>query len=467
MLVLDNGGNLYAGITGNHTATLAYLGNIAGVEVCQFNGKGCTLVLFSAITVEGVAMHQQLGLGDASHRFSSGSVKAWVESLGLPKTRENQTRTSRSTGDVYKTIVFGLQSAEATIGIDIPAGFAADLASGRGARLQVLVDGTSANSANVAQGYVGLIVQGLGQDLGRTDAPAHRRTVGVDLQARAWFNPDLKSRVYNVPAVAGLIIMLMGLSLTSMAVVREREMGTLEQLMVSPLRPVELIIGKTLPVVLVTALDLVLVSAVAILWFHVPLRGSLLLLATGSLCFILAAIGLGLLISTISATQQEAFMTMFFFLLPVIILGGFMFPVANMPVPFQWLSLLDPLRHPHVRVLRQIHDHQVRPIAVSLIFLEFLEKRLHPHHVGNGEIPAGKAGTRVLAKCLQLYGRFELELARSAHLFQHEGSFRTRSGAQILQRSFQRVRSSLNDPGIVLLDPRFDLRHQSRGAVEI
>lgn len=248
-------------------------------------------------------------------------------------------------GERPADVTRALDHGHATIGIDIPAGFAADLASGRGARLQVLVDGTSANSANVAQGYVGMIVQGLGQDLGRTDAPAHRRTVGVDLQARTWFNPDLKSRVYNVPAVAGLIIMLMGLSLTSMAVVREREMGTLEQLMVSPLRPVELIIGKTLPVVLVTALDLVLVSAVAILWFHVPLRGSLLLLATGSLCFILAAIGLGLLISTISATQQEAFMTMFFFLLPVIILGGFMFPVANMPVPFQWLSLLDPLRH--------------------------------------------------------------------------------------------------------------------------
>lgn len=238
-----------------------------------------------------------------------------------------------------------LDHGDATIGIDIPAGFAADLASGRGARLQVLVDGTSANSANVAQGYVGLIVQRLGQDLGGADTRSRGRAAGVDLQARAWFNPDLKSRVYNVPAVAGLIIMLMGLSLTSMAVVREREIGTLEQLMVSPLRPVELIIGKTLPVVLVTALDLVLVAVVAILWFHVPLRGSLLLLATGSLCFILAAIGLGLLISTISATQQEAFMTMFFFLLPVIILGGFMFPVANMPVPFQWLSLLDPLRH--------------------------------------------------------------------------------------------------------------------------
>ena len=246
-------------------------------------------------------------------------------------------------GDRPDDVTHALDHGDATIGIDIPAGFAADLAAGH-ARVQVLVDGTSANSANVAQGYVGLIVQRLAQDLGGTGAPAHGGT-GVDLQARAWFNPDLKSRVYNVPAVAGMIVMLMGLTLTSMAVVREREIGTLEQLMVSPLRPIEIIIGKTLPPVLVAGLDLCLVASVAVFWFHVPLRGSLLLLAAASLCFVLAAVGAGLLISTMANTQQEAFMTMFFFMMPTIILGGFMFPVANMPVFFQWVSLLDPLRH--------------------------------------------------------------------------------------------------------------------------
>jgi len=251
-------------------------------------------------------------------------------------------------GERPQDVTEALDHGRATIGIEIPEGFAADLASSRGAQIQVLVDGTSANSANIAQGYVGLIVQRLAQSLGGTGAQGHGGTgggTGVVLEARAWFNPDLKSRVYNVPAVAGMIIMLMGLSLTAMAVVREREIGTLEQLMVSPLQPSELIIGKTMPVVLVTALDLVLVAAIAILWFHVPMRGSVLLLAAGSLFFILSAIGLGLLISTISNTQQEAFMSMFFFLLPIIILGGFMFPVANMPVVFQWLSVLNPLRH--------------------------------------------------------------------------------------------------------------------------
>jgi len=255
-------------------------------------------------------------------------------------------------GERAADVTRALDHGDATIGIVIPHGFAADLACGTGARVQVLVDGTSANSANVAQGYVGLIVQRLGQQLG---AAGERGSggAGVDLRARAWFNPDLRSAVYNVPAVAGMIIMLMGLSLTAMAVVREREVGTLEQLMVSPLQPSELIVGKTLPPVIVATADLVLVTTVAIFWFDVPLRGSILILATGSLFFLLCAIGLGLLISALANTQQEAFMSMFFFFMPMIILSGFMFPVANMPVAFQWVSLANPVRH-YLEVVRGV-----------------------------------------------------------------------------------------------------------------
>ncbi len=241
-------------------------------------------------------------------------------------------------------VVNALDHGTASLSIEIPRGFAAALTTARGTTVQVLVDGTSANSANIAQGYAALIVQRLGLDLARR-AGAAVGPAGVDLRARAWFNPDLKSRAYNVPAVAGMIILMMGLSLTSMSVVREREIGTLEQLMVSPLRPAELILGKTVPVVLITMADLALISVVAVLWFDVPMRGSVVLLFTGSLCFVFAALGLGLIISTMANTQQEAFMSMFFFFLPIIILGGFMFPVANMPEFFQWLSLLNPLRY--------------------------------------------------------------------------------------------------------------------------
>ena len=167
----------------------------------------------------------------------------------------------------------------------------------------------------------------------------------MDLRARAWYNPNLVSRVYNVPGVIGTIMMLMGLLLTALGIVREREIGTLEQLMVSPLTPAELILGKTLPVVAIAFVQLALITSVALLWFHVPLRGSVVVLLTGALFYILSGLGLGLFISTVSNTQQEAFMAMFFFFMPAIILSGFMYPVENMPVVFQYLSLANPIRH--------------------------------------------------------------------------------------------------------------------------
>src|SRR5260370_3794554 len=143
----------------------------------------------------------------------------------------------------------------------------------------------------------------------------------------------------------GNIVMMMALVLTSLAVVRERELGTLEQLMVSPLRPVELIVGKTLPSVFVAFLDMVIITAVSLLWFHIPFRGSFLLLAVSSLCYILTGLGVGLLISTVSQTQQEAFMTMFLFFLTAMMLSGMMVPVENMPVSLPYLTLLGPIRH--------------------------------------------------------------------------------------------------------------------------
>jgi len=155
----------------------------------------------------------------------------------------------------------------------------------------------------------------------------------------------LESRVYNVPAVMGNIVLMMSLLLTSLAVVREREIGTLEQLMVSPLKPIELIVGKTLPPVLVAFVDMVLITVVSLVWFHIPFRGNFLVLGAASLCFILTGLGVGLLISTVSNTQQEAFMSMFLFFLPAMMLSGMMFPVQNMPQALQYVTLLDPLRH--------------------------------------------------------------------------------------------------------------------------
>lgn len=200
----------------------------------------------------------------------------------------------------------------------------------------------------MALGYAGRLVQRFAAEALRdADGRAGRGAppAGIDLRARAWYNPDLASRDYNVPAVIGAVLMLMCLLLTSLAVAREREAGTLEQLMVTPLTPAELMLGKTLPVSVVGLIDLVLVTTVAVAWFRVPFRGSLLALLLAALLYIVAGLAFGLLISTVSRTQQEAFMTMFLFFLPAVILSGFLYPVYTMPAFFQWLSLLDPIRH--------------------------------------------------------------------------------------------------------------------------
>jgi ABC-2 type transport system permease protein len=245
-------------------------------------------------------------------------------------------------------IVDALDHSRVLVALEIPRGFAADIGAGREAKVQLLVDGSTANTANVALGYATEIISRWGLQQGAqvgARAGMVRQGEGVDFRTRAWFNENLESRIYNVPAVMGNIVMMMALLLTSLAVVRERELGTLEQLMVSPLRPIELIVGKTLPSVAVAFLDMVIITAVSLLWFHIPFRGSFLLLAVSSLCYILTGLGVGLLISTVSQTQQEAFMTMFLFFLPAMMLSGMMFPVENMPVSLQYLTLLDPIRH--------------------------------------------------------------------------------------------------------------------------
>ena len=246
------------------------------------------------------------------------------------------------TSDRPADLTFALDRGDARVGVWIPSGFAKDLAAGQ-AHIQLAIDGTNSNTGTVALGYAGRILRRFGTDYVVEQVGDVPR--GIDLRARAWFNPDLSSSAYNVPAVIGMLLMLMALLLTALAVVREREMGTLEQLMVSPLSSRELILGKTIPVAVVCMIDLVLVTTVAILWFGVPFRGTLFALGLASLVYIVAGLGFGLIISTVSQTQQEAFMSMFLFFLPAIILSGFLYPVDTMPVFFQNLSLLNPVRH--------------------------------------------------------------------------------------------------------------------------
>ena len=242
-------------------------------------------------------------------------------------------------------LVEALDEGSAVVSLEIPRGFAERLEGGGGARVQVLIDGTSSNTATVAQGYLGRIVRDFAAERAAEKDGGFGRDGGISVRARAWFNPELSSQVYNVPAIIGLLLMLMALLLTALAVARERELGTLEQLMVSPISPRELILGKTVPVVLICLVDLILITTVAMLWFDVPFRGSVAVLVLASFVYILAGLGFGLLISTISRTQQEAFLTMFLFFLPAIILSGFMYPIESMPEIFQHLTLANPMRY--------------------------------------------------------------------------------------------------------------------------
>ncbi len=244
-------------------------------------------------------------------------------------------------------LVQALERGDAMVGLTVPVNFARDLSSGAGARVQLLFDGTNSNTASVAQGYAERIVA----DFSRRKSGGF--ALPVELRDRPWFNPNLESRDYNVPAVVGALIMLICLLLTSLAVVREREIGTLEQLKVSPLTAGDLIAGKTIPFAIIGLVDLTIVTGVALYWFEVPFRGSFSLLLGASFLYILSALGIGLFISSISTTQQEAFMASFLVFLPAILLSGFMFPVTSMPEVFQWATLLNPVRH-YIEIVRAV-----------------------------------------------------------------------------------------------------------------
>jgi len=239
-----------------------------------------------------------------------------------------------------------LERGDAWMAISIPPGYGTMVARGETATIQLVADGTDSNSTNVALGYARVLLAGYSEELlaksfgGRPPEPL------VSADIRVWFNPDLESRHFMIPGIVALLLLVITTNLSAMAIVREKELGTLEQLNVTPLARWELIAGKLLPYALIGMIDVVLVLIVAIYWFEVPMRGSLALLFAMSLVYLLTTLGLGLFVSTVSATQQQAMMTTtFFFLTPMIYLSGFIFPIENMPGWIQPATYLIPLRY--------------------------------------------------------------------------------------------------------------------------
>ena len=249
-----------------------------------------------------------------------------------------------------------LELGRAWIALAIPPGYGEGLGRGSPQALQVIADGSDANSTTVALGYATNLIAGYQQELRAAPKPAEQvaAAAAIEPRVRVWFNSRLDSRDFMIPGVLALLLMVITTNLSSMGIVREKELGTLEQLNVTPLRRWELIVGKLLPYALVGLIDVCLVLGVAVLWFEVPLRGSVVLLFALTFVYLMSTLGLGLFVSTISSTQQQAMMTtIFFFLMPMIYLSGFIFPIENMPAVIQPLTYLLPLRY-YLAILRSI-----------------------------------------------------------------------------------------------------------------
>jgi ABC-2 type transport system permease protein len=246
-------------------------------------------------------------------------------------------------------VTSAIDSGKAVVAIVIHAGFSRDLGNGVTAPLEVAVDGTNSNTALIALGYVGDIVASYQAETMAMGPPIHGGAappvITLDQRERPWFNEGLNDRWFFIPGVIGTLTLIQVISLTAFAVVREREVGTLEQIMVSPIRPVEFILGKTVPFFLIGLGDVLIVTVFGMAWFGIPFVGSPLVMLLSASLFLLAALGLGLLLSTVSKTQQQAFALNFFLINPLFILSGFAYPIGSMPLLLRWVTLINPLRY--------------------------------------------------------------------------------------------------------------------------
>lgn len=301
---------------------------------------------------------------------------AIFDQSGTPESRELIDRFTHSGYFVVNAVIHSereidelLNQGKSAAIIRVPTDFNSMLANGKTATVQIIVDGTDSNTAGVVLNYAGSIIQNDAVELmkKRVGLPGWE-PAGVNLETRAWFNENLTSRNFYVPGVIAAIVMLVSLLLTSMSVVREKEMGTMEQIVVTPITPLEFILGKTMPSIILGFVNMIFVTLVSVFWFDIPVRGSLLILFIANGFYLMTTVGIGLLISTVSDTQQQAMMSTFFFYLPAILLSGFMFPIANMPELVQGFTYLNPLRY-FLIIIRGIF---LKGIGVTVLWPQIL-----------------------------------------------------------------------------------------------
>jgi ABC-2 type transport system permease protein len=275
------------------------------------------------------------------------------------RTQASESLLSRFTASEYFRLRDSINSeaelrdlidrSRITLVVHIPKGFAAKIKANQPAPLQLILDATDSNTALIVAKYARTVLNDyaremLQQTLRHLNLPKKLQTPVV-IEPRAWLNPNLESRNAFVPGVIAMVVMLVSLMLTALSVVREREIGTMAQIMVSPLSPLEFLSGKTIPFILISLADVALVTLMGVFWFEIPFQGSVAVLFIGTLAFLLSSVGLGLLISTICSTQQQAVMAGTFVLTPAILLSGLIFPIPNMALIFQYITYVNPLRY--------------------------------------------------------------------------------------------------------------------------
>ncbi|HKN00446.1 MAG TPA: ABC transporter permease [Candidatus Binataceae bacterium] len=285
--------------------------------------------------------HVRMAVLDQDHSYESRDLLSRFESNGHFQLTSTLTN--------WHQISDLIDHGKVTLAIQILPGFSELVRKGQTAPVQVILDGTNSNTALIALGYINEIANDYGQEyalsnLQRTAPAIAVHVPSVELARRPWYNPNLESQWFFVPGTIGSILLTSCLTLASFAIVREREVGTLEQVMVSPISRLEFILGKTIPFFLIAVCQMILIMFIGRLWFQVPFRGSYVLLGIGTTVFLLSILGVALLISTVSGTQQQAMIASFFFIMPAITLSGFSFPISSMPPLMQWLTYLDPLR---------------------------------------------------------------------------------------------------------------------------
>jgi ABC-2 type transport system permease protein len=330
------------------------------------------LVFGYAVTLD--VDHARIAWMDMDRTPESRALQARFEGSGrfdvvAAPTSEQEVQSVLDRGQVHAVV-------------RVLPGFARDLARGRSTEVQVLLDGTNSNTASLVSAYASQVIAAFSQDV-MTGQTKNRQTIKVEIrgsgvartvltpaeaESRVWFNPDLHSRNYFVPGVAANILLMVTLMLTSQAIIREKEIGTMEQLMVTPMRPIELMLGKTLPFAVVGLINMLVITGGALLIFHVPFRGNFFLLMFCAVLFLMTSLGAGLFLSTVSQTQQQANMGSFFFTTPAFMLSGFMFPIRNMPPVVQYLSYLNPLRY-FMEIVRGIF---LKGVGVSVLWPQML-----------------------------------------------------------------------------------------------